>query len=557
MVGDGVLFVEPDGGFAFVDAGTGALRWRGEPAPGVRWEALAATADTALSFGRDARGGWLRTIDLASGAGVDRRTAAEVRRVLAVGPALAFGDRCDLELVGPGDVAPIRARGRLDAVAPGAAVCGAPALLVAADTTRAVLVRWTEGTPRIDRVDRRDGSVSATIAVEADAGVALDPITGLVLATWPGGKVRALRVDGAGLVDRTWAAPAAGSLTLRGVRLADGPPLLLVGDDRRWTAVDPVTLKDRWSTARDPREAATVVLLGEVTPSRDAALALARAGELQWLDPRDGATIARHRLPPAHSVALQGELALVESRAATFALAESRAVTFALDVRSGATRWATPATVKNLAPDGTLAVQVADTERTLDIVDAHAAIRRLRVEFEATLLARVPRDGAGLSLLVADAVPLLAAFADDVAGASELDADPIAVMVGPCGPRNQSIQEIESYRACHTSPIGSVAFAQSSAELSGEALEQLDRLARRWRTDALAALDQPETWSELHVVGHAWGTESPEIAGSRAAAIRDALIARGVPCSAIVAAGSSAPGMSADLVSVHADACIL
>jgi len=549
MVGDGVLFVAPDGGFALADAGTGALRWRGEPAPGVRWEALAATADTVLAFGLDAQAGRLRTIDLASGAGVDRHSSAKIRRVLAVGPALAFGDRCDLELVGPGDVAPIRARGRIDAVSPEIEVCGASALLVAADATSAVMVRWIEGTPRIDRVDRRDGAVMATIAVEARADVALEPITGLVLVTWPDGKVRALRVDAAGPVDRTWTATARGPLALRGVRLAEGAPLLLVGDDRRWAAVDPVTLKDRWSIARDTRGEATVVLLGEVTPSRDAGLALARAGELQWLDPRDGASIARHRLPPARSVTLLGELAVIEGHTATFAL----------DVRSGAPRWATPATVKNLAPDGTLAMRVAGTAKTLDIVDTRAASRRLRVEFEATLLARLPRDGGDLSLLLADEVTLLAAFADDATSVSELEADPIAVVASPCGPRNQSIKEIESYRACHTDRIGSVAFERHSAEIPGEAFEQIDRLARRWRTDALAMLDQPENWPQIHIVGHALGTESPTLAGHRAAAIRDALIARSVPCSAIAAAaGSSDLGTShADLVWVGAYACIL
>lgn len=523
MLGERVLFAGRDGGFALVDARTGELRWRGAPAEGIDWDALAATPDLAGALGRGADATWLRTIDLASGASVDRRTSPKNDRVLARGSVLAVSDGCHLELLGPEGATVFAAGGRAQAVIGGAPICSNPSLLVAADDASVTIAHWVDERPRIERIEPRTGAVLEAIPVEPGASVGLDPVTGLVLVTAATGSVRAVRLGAPGPVSRTWTTLSPRSLDLRGVILDDGSRLLLVRDGRRWTVVDPLTLADRWTRTSD----ATVVLFGEVTPSREAEYALARAGELHWLAPRDGATITRRHLPTAQATTLHGERVLVKGGQGTVAL----------DVRGGAVRWATRARIDGPMPGGLLTVRDPGVPISIGIIDARAGARRLTVELSATLVGRVPRDDGDLSVVAVRAEPWLAAYADDPAGARPLATDPIAAFAQPCGAGLTDLAELDRHRTCHPDLSRVLPFPGRDRRLPAAILRLLDRLARDWRRSALESPNEPGAWPQILLAGERSASEPPSLADERAAATRDALIERGVPCSAIHAAG--------------------
>lgn len=544
MIGDRVLFAAADGSFALVDGHTGALRWRGAPAEGVRWRSLAATADAAVALGSDAGATWLRAIDLSTGASIDREVGAQSDHVLAVGPVLAVSDGCHLGVVGPDGATLFAARGRTGVRLGDDAICAGSALLVAADDTSATIVHFVDAQPQIDRVDRRTGAVLATLRFEVGASVAHEPLTGLILVTAPAGSVLALRPGPGDPVSRTWTPSTARALELRGVHFKSAPPLLLVRDGRRWTAVDATTLAERWTRTSD----ATVVLFGEATTSPEAAFKLARAGALRWLDPRDGAPIARRLLfPGMDETTLHGERVVVEGSGGTLAL----------DVRSGAIRWATLARVASVMPDGLLAVRDPGTT-TFGLVDAEAGSRRLTVELPGAPLARIPGGDGDLLLVMARVPPLLAAYADDEASARPLGVDPIEVFAPPCGDRHTSIVALEGYLACHPNSLGNMPFAAGDSRLPATASPRLDRLAREWRSSALQVPNQPGIWPQILVRGQRSAAEPPQLADRRAAAIRDALIERGVPCSAVYAAGRPGPGRpGVELTWIDSLGCLL
>lgn len=530
-----VLFVAPDGGFALADARTGALRWRDEPAGQIRWHALAANSHAAVALGRDDAGTWLRAIDLATGASTDRRSSADISRVFAVGDALAAGDGCDFVLLGRDGAALATNRGRrLDPDGP----CLEPAVLAATDGASATVVRFVDAQPRIDRIDRRDGRALETTPVPAGASVVSEPITGLVFLTTPAGDVLALR-PGPGLrIERRWSVGAARTLELRGVELTVGAPLLLVRDGPRWTAVDPITLADRWTRTID----STVALVGERTRSSAEAHAWTSVGELHWLDPHDGATVARRRFPGASEASLHGERMLLKGSPGVLAT----------DLRSGEIRWAAPGRVAGHPSDDALVVSGRNGPSSL--IDIQTG-RHLTVSYPVELVTRIHGDDG--ALWVVAGADILAAYAADPATTSPLPADPIAAFASPCQPGLDSLEKIQSHR-CHPDSVDRLAFADGDARLPATAKPLLERIASQWRREALESPFDPPPSPQLLVTGERAADESPQLAGLRAAALRDALLERGVPCSAIAAAASPDPGRrEAELLLLGRAACIL
>ncbi|MBA3548377.1 MAG: PQQ-binding-like beta-propeller repeat protein [Nannocystis sp.] len=535
LLGEQALFATPDGAFVLVDARTGALRWQSAPAGRVRWHALAASPSFALAIGADPDNtAWIRLLDLASGASVDRRTTPRKRHALAVGPALAVSDGCELELVGPGGATLHTVHGRTLPDPDVGPICVEAAQLVAADATTASLVGWVGEQPRIDRVDRRSGALVDTLALEPGASARREPHTGLLLVTTTTGSVRAIRLGDSRPVSRTWAREAVAPLDVRGVALADGRTLLLVREGRRSTAFDPNTLTALWSSS----SAGPVAILGETMAADATAALLTRPGEIHWLDPDTGATLARRARPSARSFTLHGELALVGGSGATLAL----------DSRSGATRWAILANVHG-APGAHLGLTGPGSAGETDVVEAASGIQRLHVRLRATLLGRIPRVDGDLSLLVVARPAVLAAFADADETALRLGSDPFVALAPACDAARLATPELlESLHRCHTGDVHEVLFAEQDPALSAKALAVLDHLARAWRRNALADPTTREFWPTLLVRGRRSASEAPELADRRAEAVRDALLAHGVPCSQILAAGM--PDMSGRRVEI-------
>lgn len=557
VLGERALFVAPDGALVLVDARTGARRWQTAPTDALRWHSLAATSTAALALGVGAdEAAWARSIDLATGAVVDRRAPAGHRRALALGEALATVGACALELLGPDGAPLLTVRGRaLDAL------CLHSPQIVAADATTAALVHWRDGAARLDRVDLRSAALLDTRSLGPDLDIHLDPHTGLVLAATPTGSVRAIRLGDAGPVSRTFASRTGGPVALRGARLVDGRALLLARDGRRWTAVDPTTLTDLWSRDSD----ALVVLRGErwLASWEPAGAALPRAGALEWLDPQSGAPVARRRLASVDHLALHDAQLLVLGSAGTLAH----------DLR-GAIRWAIPARLRGLVDGQLVLTHLGRRPPGTDVLDPTAGLHRLHLELAATVLARISRDDGDLSLVVLDppssppapdapaapvAPPVLAAFADSDATTTRLPTDPIAAFTDPTcsAPRLTDTSTARAHLACHPLALPDLVFAARSHALPASAGPHLDRIARRWRTGALAEPSQTQFWPTLVVLGRRAASDPPELAAQRAGAVRDALVARGVPCESIAAAADDTPGSRTAILLVPAFGCIL
>lgn len=522
----GLLFGDAGDDLVLVDAVSGELRWRDASTGDVRWIELVAGDRAALAMGHRGEAETARLLDL-EGRGVDLPSSSQRRRAHAIGPALAIEDACTLTLM-DGAGAPIfRAQGRAQVVLDDGDLCTDPPLLVAADEAGAVIAGRSRGRLQLLRVDPRSGGVVGAVDLAEDARLAREPKTGLLLES-RSASVRAIRVDADGPRTRRWDRRGAEALEVRGVQRIDGPPLLLIREGRRWTAVDPLTLADRWTIISE----AALAILGEVTSDDAEARALARIRQLRVVAAEDGATIARERIVDGREVYLVGDVALVEGSAGVVAV----------DLGGGAPRWALPGRVQGVHARGIVAVSSLRRGESLDVVDARAGMSLLRVPMEATLITRVADAAADLSVIAVEGAPAIVAYADTPAAARRLRDDPIEAFAPACaGYRVISVEAMRRYGACHLPSPHTLRFAEGSVDLPAGAAPLLDRLATDWRRVVLVDLREPSVWPELLVHAFRSPREGPELALQRAAAVRDALVDRGVHCSNIVIAADPDP----------------
>ncbi|MEZ4450253.1 MAG: hypothetical protein R3B09_12320 [Nannocystaceae bacterium] len=519
-VEDGVVFVAHDYATAHVDLPDGGLRWLDAPSTRTVWRSLVAGDGVVLATLPEAPIALL--LDLASGRRLERPVVRKVRAVEAIGAALAIDDGCTLEVIDPSTGAAAFAIDGLREPLADAKVCSRPARLVAADAASLTLLGWRDGRLQLVRVDRSRGAVVQAIDLNPDAALTLGPRSGVVLEIAEGGT-RALRLAPEGPIERRWPAKPGEARPFRELYDAEGPPLLLLAIGRRWSAIDPITLADRWTIQSD----AEVAILGETTTLRRESGGSLRPPELHLVDRARGATLARRRLPEGRSWRLVGALAVVEGHAGVAAM----------DPRSGAYQWALAGSVVGVHEGGVVSVRGSARP---------APRRRRRRDWDPTAprppLRDAPRPRVRGRRGPLDPrrrrSPALAAYADDPAAAERLPDDPIVAFVSPCDDAPISLERFNRYGACHPPPADHVPFATGSADLSTAASADLDRLAARWR--AAAKADLHGGWAIYLVRGRRTHDEPVELAERRAEAVREALRARGVPCSQIRAVGDPA-----------------